>query len=100
MSVHIDNRDYTYIWMTIYSIHLPQIYLSCDLHSYLGSAYYDKHNGGQRFILRASTAELWWFKASKVENNDKENRLLFFKPGLCQTGFLDVEKNGTIFSRN
>ena len=68
--------------LTIYSIHLPQIYLSCDLHSYLGSAYHDKQNGSQRFILRAKIAELWWFKASKVENDDKENKLLFFKPGL------------------
>ena len=34
-----------------------------------------------------------------MENNDKKDKLLFFKPGLWQRGYLDAAKNGTIFSK-
>ena len=39
-------------------------------------------------------AELWRFKACKMENNNKEGGLLFFKLDLWQTNFLDAAKNG------
>ena len=45
-----------------------------------------------RVFLRARITELWRFKAHKVENNDKEDNLSFFKPGLWQTGFLRCRK--------
>ena len=44
--------------------------------------------------------ELWQFKSHKVEKVDEEDHLSFFKAGLWKSGFLDVAKNGTIFSRN
>ena len=60
-------------------------------------ACHDEQNGGQSFNLQARIAELWRFKAQKLE---KDDRLAIFKPGLWRTGFSDAAKNGTISSNN
>ena len=54
---------------------------------YLESACHDEQNGGQTFTIGASIAELWRFKAGKVEKLQEEDRLAIFKPGLWRTGF-------------
>ena len=41
---------------------------------------HDKQNGGQIFSLQARIAELWGFKARKVEKPHEENCLAIFKP--------------------
>ena len=51
------------------------------------------------FNLRTRITELWRFKAQKVEKL-YEDHLAIFRAGLRQMGFLNVAKNGTIFSRN
>ena len=58
------------------------------------SACHDEQNSSQTFILQARITELWQLKAHKVENNDKEDGLLFFKPA---DGFFRCVE---IFSRN
>ena len=40
-----------------------------------------------KMAARGLSYELELLKARKVENNDKKDRLLFFKPGLWQMGF-------------
>ena len=49
---------------------------------YLVSACHDKQNGAWSFNLRARIAELWGFKAQKLEKLQQEDRLAVFKPGL------------------
>ena len=66
----------------------------------LESACHDKQNGGPSFNLRARIAELWRFKARKLQNNKENSRLVIFKPGLWRTGFSGTAKNGTISSSN
>ena len=38
--------------------------------------------------------------ACKVQNNDKEDSLSFFKPDLWPIGFSDAAEHSTNFSRN
>ena len=49
--------------------------LSRDIYIYLESACYGKQNGGQNFNLRARIAELWRFKARKVDKLEEDDRL-------------------------
>ena len=51
---------------------------------FLESACHDKQNGDQIFKIGARIAELWQFKARKLQ---EEDHLAIFKPGLWQTGF-------------
>ena len=57
-------------------------YISRDIYIYLESACHDEQNGGQSFNLRARIAELWQFKARKLEKGEEDDRLAIFKPGL------------------
>ena len=69
------------------------------LYNYLELACLEKQNGGQSFKIGARIAELWQFKARKVKKLQKDHSAIF-KLGLRQTGFLNIVKNGTIFTRN
>ena len=54
--------------------------MSRDIYIYLESACHDKQNEGQSFNLRARIAELWRFKAQKLEKAKEDDRLAIFKP--------------------
>ena len=54
-------------------------------------ACHDKQNGGQTFKIGARIAELWQFKAQKVEKL-QEDHLAIFKPGLWRTVFFGCGK--------
>ena len=55
---------------------------------YLESACHDEQIGDQSFNMRARIAELWRFKAQKVNKIKEDDRLAIFKPGLWRMGFL------------
>jgi len=50
-------------------------------------ACHDKQNGSQSFNLRAGIAELWRFKAQKLEKVKEDDCLAIFKPNLWRTDF-------------
>ena len=60
----------------------PPFYKLCDIFIYLEPACHDEQNGSQSSVLRLRIAKLWQFKGCKVENNDEEDRVAFFKAGL------------------
>ena len=47
---------------------------------YLESACHDEQIGDQSFNMRARIAELWRFKAQKVNKIKEDDRLAIFKP--------------------
>ena len=81
----------------------PPFSRSRDIFIYLELACHDEQNDGQTFTIGASIAELWQFKARKVEKLQEEDRLAIFIESSLIYGeqvFSDAVKNGTIFSRN
>ena len=62
-----------------FAYHTTLIYIH---NNYIELACHGEQNGSKKFILRTRITELWRFKAHKVENKDKEDGLLFFKPSL------------------
>ena len=73
--------------VSLINTHLPSVYIAPPFLNhviFLESACHDEQNGDQIFKIGARIAELWQFKARKLQ---EEDHLAIFKPGLWQTGF-------------
>ena len=75
----------------------PPFSQSRDIFIYLELACHDKQNDSQTFKIGARIAELWQFKARKVEKLQEEDRFAFFKLGLRQTGFFGCSEEWYYF---